>query len=166
MASSRFSNGDYVAQVFAYENDTLRLLQAVQLHVAAGNALYAAVFLCRFSGNPSTIEKRAIAAASSSRRPHFDHDRDIDIETTSPARQEPLLGDLTLTLLHIDTTWRFDSYESRLASPMLSWPTIRKLYTPSTFAEGDLILKDQYCHPDASRVPRKLYGQVLQDRRH
>lgn len=153
--ASRFSNGDYVAQIFAYESDTVRLLQQVQQHVAAGNALYAAVFTCRYSGNPSAIEKRAIAAGRS--RLHHDYDRGIDTKSTA-RRGDPsvLTGDLTLTLIHIDTTWRFDSHENRQASPMLSWPTIRKFYAPSAFLEGDLILKDQYCHPDASRVPRKL----------
>lgn len=156
--ASRFSNGDYVAQIFAYERDTLKLLQDIQLHVAAGHALYAAVFTCRFSGQPSAIEKRAITTAASSRRPHLDQDRGID--TTSAARQEPLLGDLTLTLVHIDTTWRFDSFENRLASPKLSWPTLRELYTPGAFAEGDLILKDQCCHPDAKYIPRESHASV------
>jgi hypothetical protein len=158
--ASRFSNGDYVAQIFAYEDDTLRLLHYVQQHVAAGNALYAAVFLCRFSANPSAIEKRSIAEASS-HRPHLDHDRTID--TTLAARQEPMSGDLTLTLLHIDTTWRFDEFENRQASPNLSWPIIRQFYTPGAFVEGDLILKDQYCHEDAGRVPRKSRARVRLD---
>jgi hypothetical protein len=159
--ASRFSNGDYVAQIFAYEDDTLRLLHYVQQHhVAAGNALYAAVFLCRFSANPSAIEKRTVAEASS-HRPHLDHDRSID--TTSAARQEHMRGDLTLTLLHIDTTWRFDEFENRQASPNLSWPIIRKFYTPGCFVEGDLILKDQYCHDDAGRVPRKSHARVRLD---
>jgi hypothetical protein len=109
------------------------------------SGLYAAVILCRFSANPSAIEKRAIAEASS-RRPHLDHDHDRSIDTTSAARQEPMRGDLTLTLLHIDTTWRFDEFENRQASPNLSWPIIRQFYTPGAFVEGDLILKDQYCH--------------------
>lgn len=46
--ASRYSKGDYVAQILAYEEDTLRLLQQVQQYVAAGNALYAAVFTCRY----------------------------------------------------------------------------------------------------------------------
>lgn len=157
--ASRYSKGDYVAQIFAYENDTLRLLQEVQQYVSAGNALHAAVFTCRFSGNPSGIEKRAIAAGSS-RRSDLDHDQDHDHDrssskATSTPRQGILDGDLTLTLLHIDTTWRFDNFENRLASPMLSWPAIRKLFTPGAFLEGDLILKDQYCHTSANVIPRK-----------
>jgi hypothetical protein len=156
--ASRFSKGDYVAQIFAYESDTLRLLQEVQQYVTAGNALYAAIFTCRYSGNPSAIEKRAITAGSS-RRPHFDHDQDHDQSTqqTSAARQGHLDGDLTLSLLHIDTTWRFDDFENRQASPMLSWPAIRKFFTPGAFLEGDLILKDQYLHPDTSLIPRKSH---------
>jgi len=164
--ASRFSKGDYVAQIFAYEGDTLRLLQQVQQYVTAGNALYAAVFTCRFSGNPSGIEKRAIAAGSS-RRAHFDHDHDQDhdrstSQATSAARQERLDGDLTLSLLHIDTTWRFDDFENRQASPMLSWPAIRRFFTPGAFLEGDLILKDQYLHPDTSLIPRKSHPRVDQ----
>ncbi|GAB7322369.1 hypothetical protein MBLNU13_g03328t1 [Cladosporium sp. NU13] len=150
--ASRFSKGDYVAQIFAYESDLLRLLHQVQQYVAAGNALYAAVFTCRYSGNPSAIEKRAIATGSS-RRPHFDLDHDRSTKATSTARQGLLDGDLTLTLLHIDTTWRFDSFENRQASPMLSWPAIRKLYTPGAFLDGDLILKDQHVHPAVHIIP-------------
>ena len=162
--ASRFSKGDYVAQIFAYESDTLRLLQEVQQYVTAGNALYAAIFTCRYSGNPSAIEKRAITAGSS-RRPQFDHDHDHDrstIQETSAARQGHLDGDLTLSLLHINTTWRFDDFENRQASPMLSWPAIRKFYTLGAFLEGDLILKDQYLHPDTSLVPRKSHSRVDQ----
>lgn len=158
--ASRYSKGDYVAQIFAYESNELRLLQEVQQYVSAGNALYAAVFKCRYSGNPSAIEKRAIAEGAS-RRPQSDHDRrSTKSKATPTARPERLDGDLTLTLLHIDTTWRFDDFENRQASPMLSWPAIRKFFTPGAFLEGDLILKDQYCHPDASRIPRKLYPRV------
>jgi hypothetical protein len=155
----RISNEDYVAQIFAYEDDTLRLLTDIQRHVAAGNALYAAVFTCRFSANPSAIEKRAIAAGQS-HHPHHDRDRDRVVETTSAARKKPIGGDLTLTLLHIDTTWRFDDFANRLASPKLSWPAIRKFYIPGAFVEGDLILKDQYCQPDAGRIPRKSHARV------
>lgn len=83
--ASRYSNGDYVAQIFAYEEDTLRLLRQVQQYVAAGDAIYAAVFTCRYSGNPSAIEKRAITAGTS-HRPHCDHDRTSSTEATSAAR--------------------------------------------------------------------------------
>jgi hypothetical protein len=156
--ASRFSKGDYVAQIFAYEGDKLRLLQQAQQYVMAGNALYAAIFTCRYSGNPSAIEKRAIATGSS-RRPHNDLDHDRSTEATSTARQGSLDGDLTLTLLHIDTTWRFDDFDNRQASPMLSWPAIRKFFTPGAFLEGDLILKDQYIHPDTSAIPRKSHAR-------
>lgn len=44
---------------------------------------------------------------------------------------------------------------------MLSWPAIRKFFTPGAFVEGDLILKDQYyCHPEANLIPRKLYALI------
>ena len=129
--ASRYSKGDYVAQIFAYEGDTLRLLQEVQQYVTAGNALHAAIFTRRYSGNHSATEKRAVADGSS-HRPRLDHDPST---ATSTARQEALGGDLTLTLLHIDTTWRFDDVMNRQASPMLSWPAIRKFFTPGTFLE-------------------------------
>ena len=118
---------------------------------------------CRYSGNPSAVEKSTIAAGSS-RGPQFDRDQDHDRSTnraTSTARQGPLNGDPILTLLHIDTTWRFDGFENRQASPMLSWPAIRKFFTPGAFLEGDLILKNQYIHPDANFIPRKSYAQLL-----
>ena len=155
--ASRYSKGDYVAQIFAYEGDTLRLLQEIQQYVTAGNALHAAIFTCRYSGK---TEKRAIADGSS-HRPRLDHDLST---ATSTARQEALGGDLTLTLLHIDTTWRFDDFESRQVSPMLSWPAIRKFFTPGSFCEGDLILKDQYCHPTANLLARKSCAPVRHGR--
>lgn len=151
--ASRFSAGDYVAQVLAYETDALRLLRDTQLHVHGGKVLYAALFLCRFSGQSSAIEKRAIAAASPRQI-----DRNQSTGSTAhidDTHRDRLQGELFLTLLHVDTTWRFDSFESRLASPKLSWPAIRALFTPGTFVEADLILKDQYYHPDACRIPRK-----------
>ena len=124
----RFSKGEYNAQVFAYERDSIRLLHEVQQYVAAGNALYGAVYVCRYSsGRPSVIEKQAITAASSSKKR------------------------LTLTLLHIDTTWRFDGFNNRLASPKLSWPAIPKFYAPGTYVEADLILRDQ--HPVSGGCP-------------
>lgn len=153
----RFSAGGYVAQVFAYGPDTLRLLRDVQLYVHAGNALYAAVFLCRYSGQPCTIEKRAINAPWSCPQ---SSDLDESSAGTTPQllaasnHSDHLQGDLILTLLHIDTTWRFDGFESRLASPNLSWPAIRALFAPKTYVEADLILEEQYFHSDACRIPR------------
>lgn len=155
--ASRFSAGDYVAQVFAYEPDRLRLLRDEQLHVHRGNALYAAIFVCRCSGQPSAIKKRAINAPWSHRQP-TDLDQSTGITHQPPAAAnhcDHLQGDLILALLHIDTTWRFDSFESRLASPNLSWPAIRAFFAPMTYVEADLILKEQYYQPDACRVPRK-----------
>lgn len=141
--TTRFSKGDYTAQVFAYERDTIRLLQEVQLYVAAGNALYGAVFLCRYSGQPSSIEKQAIIETSSTPSPQPGRGTSIDTLPTA-GHDDVLRGELTLTLLHIDTTWRFDDFNNRLASPNLSWPAICKFYTPGTYVEADLILKDQY----------------------
>lgn len=120
--ASRFSTGDYVAQIFAYEEDVLGLLHNLQLHAAAGHAICAAVMLCRFSGRSSAIEKKAIIAGSG-RRSTSHHDHQVG-GTSAPdsARQaqDSLRGNLTLTLLHVDTTWRFDGDENRLASPKLS----------------------------------------------
>jgi hypothetical protein len=138
--TQRFSKGDYTAQVFAYERDSIRLLHEVQQYVAAGKALYGAVFLCHYSGRPPAIEKQAIIAASSTPiSPRSRYDSSINMDPTALVR-----GELTLTLLHIDTTWRFDGFNNRLASPKLSWPAIPKFYTPGTYVEADLILKDQY----------------------
>lgn len=155
--ASRFSAGDYVTQVFAYEPDPLRLLHDVQLYVHRGNALYAAIFLCHYSGQPSAIEKRAINAPWSHRQ-SADLDQSIGITrqpSTAANHCDHLQGDLILALLHIDTTWRFDSFESRLASPNLSWPAIHAFFAPMTYIEADLILKEQYYQHDACRVPRK-----------
>lgn len=59
--------------------------------------------------------------------------------------------------MHINATWRFDDFENRQASPMLSWPAIRKFSTPEAFLEGDLILKD--LHPDTGAMPRKSHAR-------
>jgi hypothetical protein len=145
----RFSEGEYAAQVFAYERDSIRLLQEVQQYVSAGNALYGAVFLCRYSGQPSSIEKQTITAASSTPSLQLGHTTDTATNPTAILR-----GELTLTLIHIDTTWRFDNPVNRLASPKLSWPAICKFYTPGTYVEADLILKDQHLASGGRFIPR------------
>ena len=137
-------------QIFAYEHDTTRLLQEIQLYVAAGKALYGALFLCRYSGQPSAIEKRSITAASSN--PGSPLGRGSSVDTQSATRRD-LRGDLTLTLIHVDTTWRFDDSPSRLASPKLSWPEIRAFYTPGAFVDADLVLIDQHFASPRSFVP-------------
>jgi hypothetical protein len=147
--SQRFSTGDYAAQVFAYERDSIRLLHEVQQYIAAGNALYGAVFTCRYSGQPSSIEKSAIMAASSTPSPQLGHDPSIGTNPTALLR-----GELTLTLIHIDTTWRFDDPINRLASPKLLWPAVCKFYTPGTYVEADLILKDQHLVSGGRFIPR------------
>ncbi|KAM0717978.1 hypothetical protein Q7P37_006310 [Cladosporium fusiforme] len=153
--ASRFSTGDYVAQIFAYEGDVLRLLHALQQHVAAGHAIYASVMMCHFSGRSTAIEKEAIIAASSF--PPFDHDPDQADGNSAPdtarGAQHHIHGDLTLTLLHVDATWRFDTYENRLASPKLSWPTINQFFSPGSSIGVDLILRRQYYHTEAPRIP-------------
>jgi hypothetical protein len=151
---SRFSKSDYTAHIFAYERDIIRLLNQVQLYVAGGDALYGAIFLCRYSGQPSSIEKHAIIATSSTPSPQLGCDPSIDIDMDRTTREDILRGELTLTLLHIDTTWRFDDFDNRLASPSLSWPAIRKFYTPGTHVEADLILRDQWLASDGCFVSR------------
>lgn len=159
----QLSNGKIVAQILAYESDPARLLQNIQMHVAAGNALYAATFLCRYSGQSAGIEKKAIIAAAT-HRPQcdperaemtayhdLDHDHDHDLSSG-------LSGDLTLTLVHIDTTWRFkDINHSSAASPKFSWPTIRKFYTPGAHLDTDLVLEDHHLSTQSRHLPRKRY---------
>ena len=147
--TTRFSKGDYTVQIFAYERDSIRLLQEVQQHVAAGDSLYGAVFLCRYSGQPSQIEKQTIIAASPSPSPQIGREASVGTNHIAPLR-----GELTLTLIHIDTTWRFDNPVNRLASPKLSWPAICKFYTPGTYVEADLILKDQHLASGGRFIPR------------
>lgn len=79
----RFSTSGYVAQILAYEDDVLRLLQHLQLRVAARQANYAAVMLCRFSAR--------VDGLSAYNNTHQGQGRD------NPHRN------LTLTLLHLDT---------------------------------------------------------------
>jgi hypothetical protein len=146
--TARFSKGNYTAQVFAYEHDSTRLLREVQQYVAAGNALYGAVFLCRFIRQSSAIEKQTSITASSPTTPSPRSGRDSVINMDPNAVP---CGKLTLTLLHIDTTWRFDGFNNRLASPKLSWPAVSKFFTPGTYVEADLILKDQ--HPASGGCP-------------
>lgn len=156
----QLANGKIVAQILAYESDTSRLLQNVQMHVAAGNALYAATFLCRYSGQSAGIEKKAIIAAH---RPHCDQDRGVRAEMTAHHDHDHdhdlssgLSGDLTLTLVHIDTTWRFeDINHSSAASPKFSWPTIRKFYTPGAHLDTDLVLEAHHLSGDTRLLPRK-----------
>lgn len=156
----QLSNGKIVAQILAYESDIARLLQNIQMHVAAGNALYAAIFLCRYSGQSAAIEKRAIiaahhpqydqfAGARAESTAHHDHDQDHDLSSG-------LSGDLTLTLVHIDTTWRFeDINHSSAASPKFSWPIIRKFYTPGAHLDTDLVLEDHHLSTQSRLLPRK-----------
>lgn len=155
--TSRLSNGDYTTQIFAYERDTIRLLQQVQLYVAAGNALHGAVFLCRFSGQPSAIESRAITAASSTPSPRLGHDASNNLRAT--AQHDPP-GELTLTLIQPKKTFRFNSSNNRFASPKLTWPDIYTFFTPGAYVDIDLILKDQFLVSPGCFVSR---GQQLND---
>ena len=149
----RFSKGDYAAQIFAYQLDPIRLLQHVQLYIAAGNALHGAVFLCRYSGQPSSIEKSAITAASSTPGPRIGHD--LRIAPKATAHRNTLSGELTLTLIHYDNTrWRFDGFNNRLASPKLTWPDVYKFFTPGSYVDVDLILKDQFLLSPSCFVPQ------------
>lgn len=154
----RFPTSHYIAQILAYEDDVPRLLQDVQLHVAAGGATCAAVMLCRFSVRDIATEEEA-SHAESERRPTFGLDVGggelaayNDATSTIHQRRTDSRSKLTLTLLHLDTTWRFDHYESRLASPKLSWPAILRFFKPGTSVGLDLILTERFLHSEAPRT--------------
>ena len=135
-------------------------------HTRATSFGYCATFSCMLRlGMRSTLQSSYVATARSRLRPksvpsakqHLRMCTTIKTKGSTPHHQALTLfrGDLTLTLFHVDTTWRFDTFDTRRASPKLSWPTIRKFFTPGSFVEGDLILRDQHCHPDALRTLRE-----------
>lgn len=128
--------GHYVAQVIALEDDCPRLLHHVQQHVARGHAMSGAVYTALSSSWPHAVERRRVIAAKGARRIS-----DLAQPRTS---EEPPCGDLTLTLLSIDTTWRFDSFYHRVFSPSLTWPAIRKFFKPGASQEADLILQESH----------------------
>lgn len=137
--ASNLALGHYVAHVFTFVDDDIRLLHQIQQYVATGQAMSGAVYKAYFSSNPPAIERRAVIAANSAW-----HASDLDHRHATAGNAEyPLRGDLTLTLLSIDTTWRFDDFNRRLFSPALTWPAIRRLYQPGTSLEADLILQSQ-----------------------
>jgi hypothetical protein len=60
-----------------------------------------------------------------------------------------------LTLLHMDTTFRFNSFSASSCSPGLAWPTIHESFASSPFVDDDLILRAQYHHPNTGMMRRK-----------
>lgn len=132
--ASNLALGHYVAQIFNFEVDDIRLLHLVQQHVATGQAMSGAVYKGFFSSIPPAVERRAVIAANGPW-----HACDLDHpQATAGNAGHPLCGDLTLTLLSVDTTWRFDDFNRRLFSPTLTWPAIRGFYRPGFSLEADL----------------------------
>lgn len=137
---SNARRGHYVAEIIAFEDDPIALLNKVQQHTAGGHAVSGALYKAHFGSHSDAIEKQTVTAANSARR--------ISNLEESPQSEEPPLGDLTLTLFSIDTTWRFDSFYHRVFSPGLSWPAIRKFFQPGASVESDLILQDSHQSQD------------------
>jgi hypothetical protein len=141
--TSYLNDGDCVVQILASERDSRRLFDDISRHVAADRAKHAAVYEARVE----------VEAPNTGSHPQQD----------SPTRISPTklpsfyLGHsgLTLTLLHMDTTFRFNSAFVNSSSPSLAWPTIHKSFASSTFVDDDLVLKVQFHHPDASLKPGK-----------
>lgn len=150
------SIGDYVAQVMNFEENNLRLLQDIQLYTAEGHARSGAIYKVYFSSRSSAIEKHAFVAANSLQQIS---DSGLRNSTASPTGSFPskdhLRGDLTLSLISIDTTWRFDTFNNRVFSPSLIWPTIRKFFEHTSYVEADLILKDQHHKPHTGSLLSK-----------
>ena len=140
--TSHLNDGDCVVQILACEQDPRRLFDNISKHVAADRAKHAAVY-----------EARAVIEA-----PNTGSHPQQDSPTRLPIRLPSVyLGrnDLTLTLLHMDTTFRFTGACVNSSSPGLAWPAIQQFFTTKAFIDNDLILRAQYYHPDASHKPGK-----------
>jgi hypothetical protein len=143
--TSYLKDGDCVVQILACEQDTRRLFDDVSRHVAADRAKHAAVYEAR------------IAVEVPNTGSH--HQQDTPTRSSPSKLPSVYLGhsDLTLTLLHMDTTFRFNSAYGNGSSPSLAWPKIHESFTSSTFVDDDLLLRAQFHHPDASLKPGKRY---------
>lgn len=140
--TSHLNDGDCVVQILACEQGSHRLFEDISKHVAAGRAKQAAVYEARV----------VIEAPNTGSRPQQ------DVPTRLPIRLPSVyLGrnDLTLTLLHIDTTFRFTGACVNNSSPGLAWPEIHQSFTTRAFVDNDLVLRAQHHHPDASHKPGK-----------
>jgi hypothetical protein len=130
----QLNDGDCVVQILASEQNPRRLFDDISKHVAADRAKHAAVY-----------EARVVIEAPNTGS-HLQQD--------SPTRLSPKLpslrlgrSDLTLTLLHMDTTFRFNGACVKGSSPGLAWPTFHASFASNTFVDDDLILGTQYHHP-------------------
>jgi hypothetical protein len=142
------SDGDSVVQFLACGQDSHRLCDEISTHVAADRAKHAAVYEARV-----LIDQTRLMAPSAAVRQSPEH-----TPTKSPTKLPSFyLGqtNLTLTLLHMDTTFRFNSFSASSCSPGLAWPKIHESFASSPFVDDDLILRAQYHHPNTSLMRRK-----------
>jgi hypothetical protein len=140
--TSYLNDGDCVVQILACEQNVHRLFDDISKHVAADRAKHAAVYEARV-----VIETHNIGS-------HARQDGPITLPTKL---HSVYLGhsDLTLTLLHMDTTFRFNGAGVKNSSPSLAWPTIHQSFPSNAFVDDDLILRACYHHPDARLKPGK-----------
>jgi hypothetical protein len=155
--ASNLSTGAYVAQIIAYEDDILRLLHKIQLYIAGGHAIQGSLYTARFSSCSSAVEKRLIRAANISKQKAGHEQSTLKTSSTDGSSlKEITRGEMTITLLHINTTWRFDTFATRLCSPTLAWPAIRTFFRAHNFVEADLILVDQSYPSSATRLITRM----------
>ena len=117
--TSHLNDGDCVVQILACEQDSSRLFDNISKHFAADRAKHAAVY-----------EARVVIEAPNTRSHH---------QQDSPTRRPITLpsvylgrSDLTLTLLHMDTTFRFNG------------AGVQELFTWSRLAYDSPIFRGQY----------------------
>jgi len=141
--TSYLNDGDCVVQILACEQDPRRLFDDVSRHVAADRAKHAAVYEARV----------AVEAPNTGTHPQ----QDTPTRSSSTKLSSVYLdhSNLTLTLLHMDTTFRFNSARVTGSAPSLAWPTIHESFASGPFVDDDLLLRAQFHHPDASLKPGK-----------
>jgi hypothetical protein len=135
--TSYLNDGDCVVQILACEQDVRRLFDDISKHVAADRAKHAAVY-----------EARAVFKTPSTGS-HAQQDGPMTAPLTKLHSVYLDRSDLTLTLLHMDTTFRFNGAGVKNSSPGLAWPTIHQSFPSNAFVDNDLILRACYHHPDA-----------------
>jgi len=145
--TSYLNDNDCVVQILACERDPNRLFNDISRHVAADRAKHAAVY-----------EARVVVEAPNTGS-HPQQDSPTRLATKLPSVYLGL-SDLTLTLLHIDTTFRFKGACINSSSPGLAWPTIQESFASNAFVDDDFLLRAQYHHPDASLKPGKQRAMV------
>lgn len=129
------TEGDCVVQILACEQDTQRLFDDIAGHVAADRAKHAAVYEAGVAIDQTRLMARNTTVPKTQQ----------ESPTKSPKKLPSLcLGhkDMTLTLLHMDTTFRF--VHASGCAPGLAWPTIHRSFVPNKFVDDDLILRAQY----------------------